>query len=271
MKLKSNLHTHTSFSDGINTMEEMVTAAISKGFVSLGISDHGPEPYDKALRHEDIPAYKQEFYRLKEKYADEIELYLGIEHDWLSDWEAQGLDYTIGSVHYLRDEESGGHFCIDYKPEMFAEGVEKLAHGDVRQFIALYFDTLCQMAQTRKPDIIGHMNIIVKLNGGGRFFDEGSDWYRDICADTAARIADVGCLAEINTALARQPGREFFYPSPFILERLWKEGGGVVISSDCHSADSLDFRFDEAAEMLKRCGFKAVKQLQNGKFTDIEI
>ena len=42
----SDLHTHTVFSDGANTMEEMVRAAVERNFVSIGISDHSYTAFD---------------------------------------------------------------------------------------------------------------------------------------------------------------------------------------------------------------------------------
>ena len=44
--LNSNAHTHTTFCDGKNTVEEMVQAAIDRNFVSLGFSVHGWTPYE---------------------------------------------------------------------------------------------------------------------------------------------------------------------------------------------------------------------------------
>ena len=43
--ITQNLHTHSTFDDGQNTMEEMVRAAISAGLTSLGFSIHTPMPY----------------------------------------------------------------------------------------------------------------------------------------------------------------------------------------------------------------------------------
>ena len=37
-----NLHTHTVFSDGKNTPEEMVLGAVRAGCTSLGFSEHSP-------------------------------------------------------------------------------------------------------------------------------------------------------------------------------------------------------------------------------------
>ena len=39
--IKQNLHTHTIYCDGKDTVEEMVKEAIQKGFSILGFSGHG--------------------------------------------------------------------------------------------------------------------------------------------------------------------------------------------------------------------------------------
>ena len=43
--MKQNLHTHTIYCDGINTPEELVEAAIAKGFDSIGFSGHSYMSY----------------------------------------------------------------------------------------------------------------------------------------------------------------------------------------------------------------------------------
>lgn len=40
----ANFHTHSTFCDGKNTPEEIVLAALEKGFVSIGFSSHGYTP-----------------------------------------------------------------------------------------------------------------------------------------------------------------------------------------------------------------------------------
>ena len=42
----TNYHTHTNFSDGNNTAEEVVLSAIEKGFNAIGFSDHGYTDFD---------------------------------------------------------------------------------------------------------------------------------------------------------------------------------------------------------------------------------
>ena len=44
MSFKANFHTHSNFCDGKCTAEEMVIAAIEKGFDTLGFSSHCIHP-----------------------------------------------------------------------------------------------------------------------------------------------------------------------------------------------------------------------------------
>lgn len=82
----TNLHTHTVFSDGTCTPEEMAQAAIEKNMLSLGFSDHSPMDHDLTycVKHQALPAYCREIRRLKEKYKDQIEIALGLEMDSLT-------------------------------------------------------------------------------------------------------------------------------------------------------------------------------------------
>jgi len=56
-----NLHTHSTFCDGIDTPEEMIKVAIEKGFVSLGFSGHSAAYYSpyKKITEETTEEYKK--------------------------------------------------------------------------------------------------------------------------------------------------------------------------------------------------------------------
>lgn len=62
MALRANYHTHTTFCDGSDTAEDVVLAAIGKGFLHLGFSGH----MDPDI-HMDIDAYFSEIERLRRK------------------------------------------------------------------------------------------------------------------------------------------------------------------------------------------------------------
>ena len=268
----SNLHTHTRFSDGQNTMEDMVLTAIAKGFVSLGISDHAPLAHDdySAMKPDLLPPYRAEFVRLREKYQGQIQLYLGLEWDSLApSFDRTGLDYVIGSVHDMRDEAGRAH-PLDWNTEKFDEALNCIAHGDIQVLVWQYYLQLIQMLHLHKPDILGHMNIIEKMNTDDRYFSPQVPWYRDICTATADAIAKTGCIVEVNTALNKlRPGS--CYPSPELLALLHKREVPVTISSDAHQSDHLDFHFTQAVQLLKDVGYRQVKMLRNNSFVDISL
>jgi len=88
-------------------MEDFIRFAISEGFTSYGISSHAPLPFSTAwtMEWDRMDDYLSEFSRLKEKYADKIELAIGLEIDYLDEdsnpslprFQDLPLDYRIGS------------------------------------------------------------------------------------------------------------------------------------------------------------------------------
>ena len=79
--MPANFHTHTLFCDGKSTPEEVVLAAIEKGFSAIGFSGHGYTPFDTSYCMNDTAGYVAEVKHLKEKYKNAIQVYLGVEED----------------------------------------------------------------------------------------------------------------------------------------------------------------------------------------------
>ena len=46
--MKANFHTHSVYSDGADTLTELVEAAIEKGFGALGFSEHSYTYFDES-------------------------------------------------------------------------------------------------------------------------------------------------------------------------------------------------------------------------------
>ena len=99
-----NLYTHTTFCDGVNTVEQMIKSAIDKNFKSIGFSSHSYTTYSAqyTMPIEKTNEYKSEVRRLKEKYKGIIDVFLGLELDAYSDVDQSGYDYIIGSLHCLK-------------------------------------------------------------------------------------------------------------------------------------------------------------------------
>ncbi|MFC1564834.1 DNA polymerase/3'-5' exonuclease PolX [candidate division KSB1 bacterium] len=100
------LHVHTTYSDGINTIEEMVQACIERGYKYLGICDHSRSAfYANGLTVERIKRQHEEIDSLREKYPD-FSIFKGIESDILLDGSLdypdnvlETFDFIVASVH----------------------------------------------------------------------------------------------------------------------------------------------------------------------------
>ncbi len=104
--LRGDLHVHTNWSDGHDTLGAMVRAAQAKGYEYVGISDHSQSlTIAGGLKEEEV---NEEDARIKDLQAEwpDIRILHGAEVDILGDGRLdypdevlQGLDYAIGSIH----------------------------------------------------------------------------------------------------------------------------------------------------------------------------
>ncbi len=250
-------HTHTTFSDGKNTMEEMVLAAIERGMPAIGISDHSDTPCDQSycMKTAQYPAYLAEIERLQEKYGHRITILKGLELDADSDPAiTTQLDYFLGSVHYLQFEDRV--YAIDHGEG--PDGADNQRHciqreygGDKLAFVQGYFDTLTKHIERTKPTIIGHFDVIMKFS----YFDETDPVYRRIALDAMERVVAATPVMEVNTGAISRKWRDRPYPADFLLRR-WRElGGQVILGADTHAVDTIDCAFPLAVELIKKAGF----------------
>lgn len=104
--IKGIVHSHSTWSDGVNTLEEMAVAARDKGYEYLVISDHSQAAfYANGLEPERILAQHAEIDRLNEQLAP-FRIFRSIEADILHDGSLDygpeilaSFDLVIASVH----------------------------------------------------------------------------------------------------------------------------------------------------------------------------
>ena len=267
-KMKSNLHTHSTFCDGKNTPEEIVLAAIDKGFSSIGISGHGYTDFDLRYCVKDVTGYQNEIKRLKEKYKDKIEIYLGIEEDAYAKANRSDYDYIIGSSHYY--EVNGEYYAIDSSPDHFKKCLEVFNY-DVTRMAEDYYSKFSDYIKSRRPDIIGHFDLITKFDEMGESLFLKNESYNKTVEKYIETVADTGCIFEVNTGAISRGYRSAPYPARNLLHILNAHNAKLVLSSDSHSADTLDFGFDEAKLLLRDIGFKQIYNLYGGKFVAEEL
>ena len=76
---------------------------------------------------------------------------------------------------------------------------------------------------------------------------------------------------EVNTGAISRGYRKIPYPAFHLLELLHKLGGEIVINSDSHHPDNLDYHFKESAEIIKRAGFETYTVLTKNGFEKIML
>lgn len=242
--MKRDLHTHTTYSDGKASAEEMIRAAIRLGLDEIGISDHSYTDFDESycMKKRAIPAYLAEIAALKEKYKGVISVRCGVEQDLFSKESTLPFDYAIGSAHYLF--AGGSYHPLDEKKEDFVALCEKHFGGDYYALAEQYFDGVATFADREDISIIGHLDLITKFNEGGVLFDEHNPRYLTAAKKCIDRLAAAGKTFEINTGAIARGYRTEPYPSAPLLAYIREKGCPLLLSGDAHSPSTIAFAFD---------------------------
>ena len=207
MRMKYNLHTHTTWCDGRDAPETVVQAAVAKGFDALGFSSHAsfPEAMPGVLAPEQGAAYVDEMRGLAAKHASHIRILCGVEADYIPGVTAPeraryahlGLDYIIGSIHFVVAPD-GGRVPVDHAPPLLEEGIRAHFGGSAEAFVRAYFRQQRDMLERFDFDIAGHLDLVRKFNVKNPYFDESAQWYSEELAATAdvGEIVVSSCSAE---------------------------------------------------------------------------
>ena len=261
-------HNHTVFCDGNNTVEEMVLSAIAHGCDAIGFSGHSFTRVDSdyCMPLDKTEEYRAEVVRIAEKYKDKIKVLLGIEQDATSNPElfADGYEYKIGSVHSVGDGDQS--YSVDASPEQFEWIANTLFGGDYYALCEDYFARVAEIYEKTGCDIVGHIDLVTKFNEGGVYFDESNERYVKAAERAIKKLAKEGAIFEINTGAISRGYRKEPYPSKRLMDIIYKEGGKVTYSSDCHAAEHIICGYEQAVELAKECGFEGFMKLGDDGF-----
>ncbi|WP_347451202.1 histidinol-phosphatase HisJ family protein [Acetoanaerobium noterae] len=249
--IKRDYHIHTAYSDDcIIPMETMVLSAIEKGMEEIALTDH--VDYDYPDR--DLPfvvnydLYSQDYYALKEKYQDKINILFGVEiglqphlgskiEELLAKYP---FDFAIGSIHTVKRHDIYARRFWDNKSKV--KGYTE------------YFEDVLECAKMHSCyRVFGHLDYVNRYGG----FDDKTLYYKDyadIIDEILKTIIKGERGIEINTSGYRY-GLTQTHPQRDILKR-YKELGGEIITlgSDSHKAEDISADFDIAEQMLKDLG-----------------
>jgi len=272
-----NFHTHTLYCDGHATPQAFVEEAIRREMSAIGFSSHSPLPFDNdySIKENRIQEYKTEILRLKEEYKEQIEIYLALEFDYIpgisDDFNfyknSLSLDYTIGSVHLVKANNSGSLWFLDGPEINYSHGLSHIFKNDIRLAVKSYYAQITEMILTQKPAIIGHIDK-VKMYNRGKFFSEEEKWYIELAEKTLEAALSAGCIIEVNTRGIYKKKCDALYPSVSLLHKIYQMGIPITISSDAHAPEELTGYFPETINILKNIGFKKVKYFTGKNWED---
>ncbi|GAA4210816.1 DNA polymerase/3'-5' exonuclease PolX [Actinocatenispora rupis] len=201
--LRGDLHTHTDLTDGVSTLDEMLTAAAARGYEYYAVTDHAPELFMQRMTLDKALAQRARIEELRRTYRSMRLLHgteLNIAPDGSVDWPEDVLaefDICVASVH--------SHFTLSRD-----EQTRRLIRACENPYV----------------HVIGHPT--------GRLIGRREPIDLDLPAvfDAAART---GTALEINGGPDRLDLRDEHI--------LWAKERGVtfVIDSDAHAVPQLDF------------------------------
>lgn len=272
--MRTNYHTHHKYcGHAVGNVAEYVEAALEQDIRVLGISDHCPYPGDifPRMTMEQFEAYIEELEEAKQTYHNRIELFSGIEAEYIPEYYhhyvqmKERLDYMILGVHYIEDGQkklwnriretiSEKRIETDYFKHVFYLTTD----DEIEEY-----GRLCEEAlSTGLYDCLAHPDIYMNS------YPEWSPKAFSVAKRIIKAAKKYNVPLEFNARGIRNGfrtvGSESRYGYPYI--RFWElaaeEGVPVIIGSDAHDPKELyDESMQRAYELAQDLGLSIVKTL----------
>ena len=202
-QIKGLIHNHSTYSDGMNSLEDMANAAKEKGFEYMLISDHSKAAfYANGLEIERVILQWAEIDKLNEQW-DDFKIFKGIESDILND----------GSLDYPDDILSGFDCVISS------------VHTNLKMDISKAMARLIKAIENPHTRILGHPTGRLLLSREGYPIDH-------------EKIIDACVANEVVIELNANPLRldiDWRW-----IEYIMNKDGMISINPDAHSIDGID-------------------------------
>ena len=257
MPLPMDYHSHhRRCGHAVGELDDYLRAAVERGLTHFGLSDHGPAWWLEGdhplpgtqMALSEFPGYVREAHEMKARFANRIQVSVGVEADWIDGREgelkilldAYPLDYALGSVHYSRGVN------IFQRSRWETEKPEDV--------YADYYRQVADAARSGLFDILSHLTAV-------EAYAPERESARQFYLAVADAVAEGGCLVEINTSGYRKMGGDDPFPNRAMLKLLIERGVGLTFGSDCHKPEEVGFGFERVEALLGELGVKPGVQL----------
>ena len=210
--------------------------------------------FSKLLKEDKLKAvseYIEKTTLLKEKYKPHIHINVGLEIDYIAEYEqsiavwlnkiGRHLDDSILSVHFIKVNED--YYCIDYSAEYFSLITE--AAGSVDRVYELYYTTLKKAILSNlgifKPKRIGHLTLARKFQikyPSVRDFHQTELELLQLIKNQHMALDYNG--AGVSKEYYKQP-----YPPSLLIEKAISLEIPLVYGSDAHRTQDLGQGFEQ--------------------------
>lgn len=275
MRNLTNYHSHTTYCDARTDINEFIAIAVWMGYTSYGVSPHSPIklPTHCNMRIDRVEDYIAEMNRLKARYAHKIELYTGMEIDYIDDdWCASSvyfqnlpLDYRIAGVHYLMGV-NGAFVEVDCSATRFKEVIDSHFGGNIEALIEAYYKAMNRTVQLGGYDFIAHPD---KISKNCETLSRGitsSSWYNSLFMNFIQGAATHNRMLEINTKSINTGG--WIFPNSNKFKLLKELNIDIVVNSDAHLPRNINIGYNTVNSLLKGAGYTSTKQIKNGAWID---
>lgn len=250
-----SLHTHTTFSDGTNSISEMVAQAKKLGWRAIGISDHLSIHPTLTKGYTYFSSFKEALEPVKKHIAairqvgeenPEIKVYAGFEVDyfpipgWMDEFrefkQKIDVDYLINGNHQVTNEDGTEVYEI-YHFQRYG-----LSEAQNKELFHNHFNNIREAVESGEFTFLAHIDF-ARWSGVIGEYD-----FVDEIKGIVTALKEHNMPTEINTKGKNSIGS--FYPARWIMEDLVKNDIPLLISDDAHSVSQLGQYFDEAEDLL---------------------
>jgi histidinol-phosphatase (PHP family) len=263
-------HSSAYCDHAMDTLRDMLDAAVAKGFTAFGVSEHCPRlgdqylyPHEKVLgwtvqtQIEKFEQYCSDIQEIARAYAGRLRILRAFEteavpHERYIDLmlgyrKSADFDYMVGSVHHVNG------IMIDYDKDTFNQLARSI--GGVEPLAIRYYEIVGEMVTALRPEVVGHFDLVRKYAPGEE--SVGTPAIRDAAFRALERVKETGGILDINTAGYRKGiGRP--YVSPWLLEAAKAMEIPVCFGDDSHSVADVGAGIPEARDYLLAHGIEEI-------------
>jgi histidinol-phosphatase (PHP family) len=260
MRFDGHIHTPFCPHGSADRLSEYAERAIALGYKGITFTEHAPLPAgfadpvpaaDSAMAPGDLPLYFQAVKDIKKEYQSYIQIYTGLEVDFIEGFEEETdsflgevkeeLDDAILSVHFLKHNET--YWCMDFSEEIFKEMSE--VFGSIDHVYRAYYSVVRKSAlypfRTLQPRRVGHITLAKKFH---KQFPAKNSFELEI-----NEILDViqkrGLQLDYNGAGTVKPLCGEPYPSDWVVREALNRKIPLVYGSDAHAAAGINQGYDQ--------------------------